>query len=67
MKVLLKENENKVYEIYRVEKNAIVITENGELFRVANKEVLQVINEREIERENQSTYSQALHSSPSCP
>ena len=60
MKAILKENENKVYEIYRVERNAIVLIENGQLYRVANNEVLQVFNDRENESGRQSTSSHTL-------
>lgn len=67
MKAILKENENKVYDIYRVERNAIVLVENGRLYRVSNNEVLQVINDRGYERGSQSTPSRALSPLSPCP
>lgn len=39
MKVILKENQKKKREIYRIEKNSIVVISKGQLMRISNSEI----------------------------
>lgn len=39
MKVRLKDNPDIIYEVYRVEKNGVIIIVNGNLIKVSNKEM----------------------------